>query len=60
MAQCPNCQAQTPLASPVCSECNHEKGIIETLFFMGVQYAIVLTVLYFALGWLMDLGRTIN
>ena len=52
MATCPNCHADVSLASPVCPECNMEKGIIETLFFMGVQYAIVLGVLYFAYNWL--------
>ena len=58
MAICPNCHAETPLASPVCSECNHDKGIIETLFFMGIQYAIVLTVLYYAGSWLIEFGKS--
>jgi hypothetical protein len=55
MATCPNCHAETPLAAPVCAECTHPKGVIETLFFMAVTYGIVFAAMYGAFKWLTSL-----
>ena len=52
MFHCPNCRVETDVFAPVCNECNNPKGIIETLFFDAVSYAIVFGAMYLAWNWL--------